>query len=88
MIGDMLMIYDPDTDMFFAGRKKCVRIYADKLNPPIWVHDPADAKRSSALSRYRQICEEIGRNVRIVSETAAQRIVMMREYREGRDGQV
>lgn len=83
MIGDMLMIYNPVKDAFFAGRGD--KVYVNRKAPPIWARDPSMAKRSGALIKYRAICKEIGGGVRIVSETEARRIVMMREYREARD---
>lgn len=83
MIGDMLMIYNPVKDAFFAGRSD--KVYANRKAPPIWVRDPVRAKCSNALIKYRAICTEIGEGARIVSETEARRIVMMREYREARD---
>ena len=86
MIGDMLMIYNPVKDAFFAGRGD--KVYANRKAPPLWARDPAMAKCSNALIKYRAICAEIGGGVRIVSETEARRIVMMREYMEGNNGQI
>lgn len=80
MIGDSLMIYDPVNDVFFAGRGD--KVYANRKAPPLWERDPSKAKCSNALTKYRAICAEIGGGVRIVSETEARRIVMMRKYRE------
>lgn len=80
MVGDSLMIYDPVNDVFFAGRG--CKVYANHKAAPMWERDPSKAKCSGALKKYQRICAEIGGGVRIVSETEAWRIVMMRKYRE------
>lgn len=82
MIGDNLMIYNPTLDMFYAGRVSYYRVMANQ--PPVirWERDPYFAKCSNALTLYKKICKELGGGVRIVSETEARRIVMMRKYRE------
>lgn len=84
MIGDNLMIYNPVKDAFYAGRGE--KVYANRKAAPLWEQDPSKAKCSNALTKYQTICAEIGGGVRIVSETEARRIVMMREYREEQDG--
>lgn len=80
----MLMIYDPDTDMFYAGRERRMKIYeADE--PPYryyWTRRIESAKRSTDLNAMHRICADIGPEARIVSETSADRIVRLREYRE------
>ena len=84
MFGDMILIYNTATGKFFAGRERRTKIYeADE--PPYryyWVKSVERAKRSSDLNAMHRICADIGPEARIVSETSADRIVRLREYRE------
>lgn len=86
MIGDNLLIYNPKLDKFYAGRDWFGKHYVTDKTAPIWTRNIESAKCSHALARYRKICTELGGGVRIVSETEARRIVMMREYREAQNG--
>jgi hypothetical protein len=85
MIGDRLLVYDPETDMFYQGRNKD-KITCDGQHPHKWTPWPKYAKCTNALNHYRRLGAELGGGVRIVSETEARRIVMMRKYREARNG--
>jgi hypothetical protein len=85
MIGDRLMVYDPATDMFYGGRDKERKVYVNIPAPHKWVRSLKNAKCTNALNHYRRLCDELGGGVRIVSETEARRIVMMRQYREARN---
>lgn len=86
MIGDRLLVYNPANDMFYQGRDKYRRVKPGDPAPPMWTPYPELAKCSNALTWYRKLCADLGGEVRIVSETEARRIVMMREYREARNG--
>jgi hypothetical protein len=87
MIGDNLLIYSPTLDMFYAGRSGYYKVFAREKAPARWESEPCLAKCSNALTKYKKICAELGGGARIVSETEARRIVMMRKYREARNGQ-
>jgi len=82
MIGDRLMVYNPEADMFYQGRDIYKRKTHSEPAPPMWTLWPKYAKCTNALNFCRRLCAELGGGVRIVSETEARRIVMMREYRE------
>jgi hypothetical protein len=85
MIGDRLMVYDPAADMFYGGRDKERKVFVNIPAPHKWVKSLKNAKCTNALNHYQRLCEELGGGVRIVSETEARRIVMMRQYREARN---
>lgn len=91
MIGDRLVIYNERTGEFFAGRNDR-RVYAYRKSPAIWTKTLARARLSNNLKALHEICEEVGEGCRVISETRARQIVMLRARevtdvrREGEQG--
>lgn len=81
MIGDRLVIYNERTGEFFAGRNDR-RIYAYKKSPAIWTKMLDRARLSTNLKALHDICEEVGEGCRVISETRARQIVMLRAREE------
>lgn len=77
MIGDRLVIYNERTGEFFAGRNDR-RIYAYRKSPAIWTKTLNRARLSTNLKALHDICEEVGEGCRVISETRARQIVMLR----------
>ena len=77
MIGDRLVIYNERTGEFFAGRNDR-KIYAYKKSPAIWTANLDRARLSNNLKALHDICEEVGEGCRVISETRARQIVMLR----------
>lgn len=84
MIGDRLLIYNERTGEFFAGRNDR-RIYAYRKSPAIWTANLARARLSTNLKALHDICEEVGEGCRVISETRARQIVMLRAREEMED---
>lgn len=84
MIGDRLVIYNERTGEFFAGRNDR-RVYAYRKSPAIWTKTLARARLSINLKALHDICEEVGEGCRVISETRARQIVMLRAREEMAD---
>ena len=81
MIGDRLVIYNERTGEFFAGRNDR-RVYAYRKSPAIWTKTLNRARLSTNLKALHDICEEVGEGCRVISETRARQIVMLRAREE------
>lgn len=80
MIGDMLVIYNERTGKFFGGRDR--KIFVNRKAPPIWKPTLRGVRLSSNLKALQGICAELGDGVRVISETRARQIVMLKARKE------
>lgn len=81
IIGDKMLLYDRNNDVFFAGYKRM------NTNAPKWCKDFGGAMVITQLSTAYRLKEQLGLGVRIVSETEAKKINALREYREAQNGE-
>lgn len=83
MLGDKMLIYDRNAGMFFAGWKK----RNNKIVEPLWSAKAKGGFVTNRLGTAYDLKEQLGLGVRIVSETEANKIDALREYREKQNEQ-
>lgn len=81
IIGDKMLLYDRDNDLFFAGYGK------KNYTKPKWSKSLSGAMVINRLSYAYMVKEQLGLGVRIISATEARKINALREYREAQNGE-
>lgn len=82
MYGDMVLVYDTERKVFFAGWKKQDKSFSELAPTPIWSDTVADARKTRLLGRMQSIAKMLGDNMRVVSETRAKQIELLKWYNE------
>ena len=78
MIGDKLLIYNENNGMFYTG--------PSHEETQVWCEDIEHAYKGVVLDWMHKKVSKLGDGTRIISETAARKIVSMRNYRSVNSG--